>query len=258
MSWRDHIAVHPEAAKMRPHTKFEFEVLCRSITEFGGLTDPVVLLRTGNKLEVLDGCTRLDALEKLGHPVLDEEHNLIAKHETIENVNGFDAAAYVRAHNIAHRHMSRVEIRALLEQQVEEHPEKTDRQIAQETGVGRSTVNRARQSNDPVGHKKERREASGRRARGRKPGSKSAPVTSATPRMAGSDANAAKLRKYTGRQTAVVEALVTLQGATEKSLSVAPVDPADIAAQWHDYAGLASIIGWLRKVLDLIAVRQGA
>jgi hypothetical protein len=257
MSWRDHIPVHPEAAKMRPLTKVEYDLLRRSI-EKHGLLVPVVLVRQDGLDQMGEGCNRLDIMEQVGRPVIDEHGKLIAKHITIDADAdpSFSVRDYVRAVNDARRHKTQKELRQSLEEEIAEHPELSDNEIAKRAGVSNHTVAAARPSNWQSANK-DRREASGRKARGRKPGSNPAPVALTPPRTAGADTNAAALRNHTGRQTAVVEALMTLQGATEKSLSATPVDPADIAAQWHDSAVLASIIDWLRRLLEFVAVRQG-
>jgi hypothetical protein len=248
--WRDHLPVHPAAAAMRPCTSAEFDILCHDI-ETNGLRVPPVLYRdAAGTLLVLDGCNRLDALEATGCDVIDDNGQLRVPVTTIEYDADFDPVAYVRSVNIARRHFTRDELRQYVDDQLTEHPEKTDRQIAREAGVSHHTVASARRANGQIAHK-DRQEASGRKARGRKPGAAPTPkpplpTPNGEPRP----------RDYAERQTAVMEALTVLAAATAKTLQTTPSDPVDIAARWTDGPALGVISAWIGELREAWLIRQ--
>jgi hypothetical protein len=179
--------------------------------------------------------------------VIDANGQLQVTTETIEHYDGFDPVAYVKSVNVARRHLTHDELRQYVESQLRDHPEKTDRQIARETGVSHPTVAKARANGNSFHN--DRREASGRKARGRQPGMVPRPKPVVLP------SGEPRLREYADRQMTAIEALSALATATKRTMQTAPPDPADIAAQWNDDSALEAVIAWLQKVRELRLLR---
>lgn len=178
MRWRDHIPVHPAAEQMGKMPEDELRALGEDIRQHG-LRFPIVLLDTDGTLQVLDGCRRLDAMQLVGLPVVDDSGRLVVSSETITVAPDFDAEAYVVSINLRRRHLPFAERVEIAKKPRSKNPELTDREIARRAGVSHQSVGKHGQGNGPRDHnaaqpaKKagERRETSGRKARGNKPSS---------------------------------------------------------------------------------------
>jgi hypothetical protein len=143
--------------------------MCSKDIEQHGLRFPIVLLHTAGRVEVLDGCSRLDAMEMVGLPVVDDNGKLKVDTETIEAGPDIDPKGLVVSLNLRRRHLAKTErdevIKALANTGM------TDRAIARRMGLSPTTVGKSRAVMSENGHKPDRVETSGRKARGRKPGS---------------------------------------------------------------------------------------
>ena len=204
MSWRDIIKVHPACELIPEMTADERKALGEDIKAKGGQPDfPVVLWRDEDgKVWLLDGRSRLDAMEERGLKIFSQDKPtgnlwdmIFPLYKTIDYHHNpdFDPYAFVLSANVHRRHLNAEQRRESIAAILKATPEKTDRQIAKETGASPSTVHRARRkSNASKTHKEERREGSGRRARGRRPGqSKAALLRESREKRSGPTAPAA-------------------------------------------------------------------
>ena len=138
----------------------EYIALVANIKE-NGLQQPITLFEG----QVLDGRHRLRACIEANVPICAVEF-----HGTRE-----EAKAHVLSLNYYRRHLSYEQKQQIVADELKHDPAQSDRAIAKKAKVGHQTVGRARAkmdaaSNGPLDHKPERTEASGRKARGQKPG----------------------------------------------------------------------------------------
>ena len=169
-SWRDTIAIHPEAEKYPLMAPDELRQLGDDI-KANGLQVPVVILHTGSrspadlkdrtKWALIDGRNRLDAMERVGI-----QFKLVLKkgardwgwilvsndvlpgdvgHTLVETILGCECPrALVASLNVHRRHLTPKEKRACIAYQIKANPAKSDRQIADAVKVSPTTVGTVR------------------------------------------------------------------------------------------------------------------
>jgi hypothetical protein len=172
MSWRDHIEVHPAADLFPMMSDAELDELAKDILKAKGLTSPIILWGGLDSPVVLDGRNRLAAIARIGG---DQEAALRQGYLLDEST---DPYAYVISANIHRRHLKAEGKREVIAKLLKADPKTsdlTDRQIAKIIGCGHPLVAEVRKTNGIMFHKTERVEASGRKARGRKPGTAASP-----------------------------------------------------------------------------------
>ncbi len=167
MSWRDHIKVHP-AADLFPLLKDTdpkaLQDLADDIKANGGPDLPIMFFGEGDEAELLDGRNRLDACELAGLDITKIRRVDMCPTHT-------DPYAFVISANVHRRHLSAEDKTKVVADLLKAKAEWSDRAIAKAAQVSPTTVGKARaKANVQSGHKTERQEASGRKARGRKPG----------------------------------------------------------------------------------------
>jgi hypothetical protein len=105
-SWRDVLEVHPCAAVFPEATPEEMRALKKSIRE-SSLREGVILWDIGPKTYLLDGRSRLDALEQIGRNVLiDGKLNKDYIKDQLDSMSTITAAQLVIAENIRRRHLT--------------------------------------------------------------------------------------------------------------------------------------------------------
>jgi hypothetical protein len=120
-------------------TTEEYETLKRDISERGVMV-PIELDEQGN---VLDGHHRLRACEELGIT----DYPTVVREFKTEQEKRFHA----RQLNVARRHLSQEQRRTLIQEQLAETPELSDRQIAAGLGVSHVTVGAHRKELESIG-----------------------------------------------------------------------------------------------------------
>ena len=172
--WRDAIQIHPAAELFSMMSDPELEHLAKDI-EVNGLRMGVAWLRTPDGPFLLDGRNRVAAISRIAdedrRAELQEELQRSCKLLPAET----DPLAYVFSANNCRRHLTPSDRRKLISKLLKAYPDLSDRAIARLVGTSHTTVAAVRaEFNGQSGHKpmEERREASGRKARGRKAGSK--------------------------------------------------------------------------------------
>ena len=107
MGWRQTVPIHPCAAVFPEISAEEKKELRKSI-KATGLRNGITLWIDGEKTYVLDGRSRLDALESLGVQVLDEKGAIHRDHVEGEHnaISSFSAAQLVTSLNIRRRHLT--------------------------------------------------------------------------------------------------------------------------------------------------------
>lgn len=150
----------PRYQVMPPLSDADFAAL-KSDIEARGVMVPIDYDEAG---EILDGHYRVQACHELG---ITDWPKLIR-----EGLTEDEKRTHARMLNLARRHLDQAQRRALIADQLRETPGWSNRQIAQALGVDHKTVEPVRielESNGEIPNNVERVEASGRKARGRKP-----------------------------------------------------------------------------------------
>jgi len=133
--WRSVLKVHPVAGAFPLLSKKELEELAGDIQR-NGLKTPIVLWapEDGAEFQLLDGRNRLDALEMIGHLVVDEHGRL---HEGIERepIIGGDPKKLAYSLNVHCRHLTTEQKRDLILRLLMADPEKSDLAIAKQAKV---------------------------------------------------------------------------------------------------------------------------
>jgi hypothetical protein len=152
--WRDVLKIHPAALQYPRLTEAELCELGKDIAA-RGLQVNIVLIREGDKDLLLDGVSRLDALEANGV-------NLVAGNQLdptlglgggsrVRVVSGIDPYALAASLNAHRRHLTVEQKRERIETLVKQNPEKSNRQIAKEAKTNHKIVGRARKRLESTG-----------------------------------------------------------------------------------------------------------
>jgi hypothetical protein len=181
-AWRDVLPVHPACEIIPPYNDAKLIELGRNIKTSGGIKIPVIVLVQPDGIALLDGRSRLDALCHVGinfeikvidgHIVIDAPgYDIPAPIEIVPDAN-FNAYAFVLSTNLHRRHLKNEEKRAIIRKVIEAQPTLSDRAIAKMAGVDHKTVKSLcleikANGEIPIST---RVEATGRKARGRRPG----------------------------------------------------------------------------------------
>jgi hypothetical protein len=180
-SWRDQLQVHEAAEEFTVPTEAELQKLADDIAA-NGLQNKVKIQRRDGRLVLLDGRSRLDALELNDRTIdLDDTSIFEVVAETV------DPVAYIIGANILRRHLTGEQRQDLLIKLIARAPEKSDRQIAKEAGVDHKTLAKARAKGQDVGsipHVAKRIDSKGRKqpaTKVRKPEVAASPPPAASP-----------------------------------------------------------------------------
>jgi hypothetical protein len=186
-SWRDTLPIHPAAELFPRMSPDELRALGKDIRKLG-LTSPIVLFSDGKSpVRLLDGRSRLDAIESeigpaiVGAPSITAGKKFLAIDKVIVlNARSVDPYAYVISANIHRRHLTAEQKRDLIAKLIKATPEKSDRQIAETVKVSPTTVGtiRARmEATGDVSNLDTRTDSKGRRQPARKTTTKPPPVS---------------------------------------------------------------------------------
>jgi len=189
-SWRDVLPVHPAADLFPLMPPDELKALGEDIKK-NGLTSPIVLWKPDDNTVaqcLLDGRNRLDAMELVGlAPKLDlkSESVTVAGNlsgwQQADYVAGVDPYEYVLSANLHRRHLTAEQKRKVIAKLIKAKPEASNLAIAKQVKVATdktvASVRRELEANSEIPNKTDRSEATGRKARGRKPQQKPPPTT---------------------------------------------------------------------------------
>jgi hypothetical protein len=176
-SWRDMLPVHP-AAEMFPLLSRDELLELGTDIKAHGLRTPIALWRSADGRDyLLDGRNRLDAVEAVGIKVVFDDRGLLKTGKKyLVNVVWYtekpshDPYRIAISLNARRRHLTAEQKREVIGKLLQAKPELSDRAAAKMVGVDHKTVGSVRATcNGEIPHKPDRTEASGRKARGRKP-----------------------------------------------------------------------------------------
>jgi hypothetical protein len=208
-SWRDVLPIHPAAELFPRMSEDELLTLGEDIKK-RGLASAVILWSPGylgdgmeaRPLFVLDGCNRLDAMERAGLPVVNAKGKLnefhgacfVTRYEKRKvysmEIGGRGGASdhvepwtdpyqFVISANINRRHLTAEQKRELIAKLLKADPNKSDRQIGAMTKADNKTVAKVRREQErreEIPHVEARTDTKGREQPAKKPARKPAPV----------------------------------------------------------------------------------
>ena len=149
-SWRDLLPIHPAADLFPLMTEQELAELAKDI-EANGLLEKIDLYRDRKtkQYKVLEGRNRLDALERLGREIVDNDPAIfrqIGRHQ-----RSFDPFGYVCSKNLHRRHLTGEQKREIAAKLLAANPSRSNRQIAGQLGVSHHTVRSVRAEQEARG-----------------------------------------------------------------------------------------------------------
>jgi hypothetical protein len=195
-SWRDLLPIHP-AAELLPRMSRDELIELGNDIKANGLMNPIVLIgelidRTavakGHKFSLLDGISRLDAMEatsvafkigmtRSGLPtlVIEGEFDRDIPEPVITYASDGDPVHFVLSANLHRRHLTSEQKRELIAKLVKATPENSNRQIAETVKVDHKTVAAVRAEKIATGEIPQLTKTVGKDGKARKPPSATKP-----------------------------------------------------------------------------------
>jgi hypothetical protein len=195
-SWRDLLPIHP-AAELLPRMSRDELIELGNDIKANGLMNPIVIIgelidRTavanGHKFSLLDGISRLDAMEatgvafKIGKTgsglptlVIEGEFDRDVPEPVITYASDGDPVHFVLSANLHRRHLTSEQKRELIAKLVKATPGKSNRQIAETVKVDHKTVASVRAEKVATGEIPQLTQTVGKDGKARKPPSATKP-----------------------------------------------------------------------------------
>jgi hypothetical protein len=150
-TWRGVLPVHPAAELLPAMTDVELRDLGEDIRKHGQRI-PITTLTDQEGVErLLDGRSRLDAMERLGMPIVRDGH-LNRDQLDIQSVSGnVDPYAYVLSANVHRRHLTTEQKRTIIVALLKAQPHKSNRQIANAVQTSHPYVAKVRRQSEKAG-----------------------------------------------------------------------------------------------------------
>jgi hypothetical protein len=247
-TWRGVLPIHPAAELLPAMTDVELRDLGEDIRKHGQRI-PITTLTDQEGVErLLDGRSRLDAMERLGLPIV-RDGDLNRDQLDIQNVSGnVDPYAYVLSANIHRRHLTSEQKREVIEKLLKAKPDQSNRTIAKQVKADDKTVGTVRnqlESRSEIPHVKTRIDSKGREQpakKARKLKAEPEPVITAPVQAV----FAGHLADYWGESVAAEsEAVVTFGSPCTKRVRVVkasaetetPIAPAEAEQEESDDSG---------------------
>jgi hypothetical protein len=148
--WRDVLPIHPAADLFPRMSPDELKALGEDIKK-NGLRAPVVVHGPPGNFCLLDGRNRLDAMELVGLPVIEQVGDKLQlcphSHVALE----IDPYAFVLSANLHRRHLTAEQKREIIAKVLKAQPEKSNRQIAKQVKADHKTVSSERKKLEATG-----------------------------------------------------------------------------------------------------------
>jgi hypothetical protein len=254
-SWRDVIKVHPAADLFPMMTSDELRALGEDIRK-NGLGVPLILWEAEKNapLVLLDGRNRLDAMEAVGLPVLDQEGGWLDCRIRCDRVRGGDPYKFVLCFNEYRRHLTPELRREIIAKVLKAQPSKSNRTIAKQTKTDDKTVGSVRRELErraEIPHVSTVDDAKGRKQRAHKP----APKKHHPALKSRTGAPVKTIKKPTAEQ-AVYKLQEQIAAAIATAIAVSPMQPIidaifDIAEVYAERNGDAKLfVQRVRRKID--------
>jgi hypothetical protein len=141
MGWRNLLKIHPACALFKPLPPDELAALGDDIRR-NRLQERVKVIRDGEGYAVIDGQSRLDALELAVGPITVFESGGLRPNSRFFDLIELDGDPfdYVVSMNIRRRHLTGDQRRDLIAELLKRKPDQSDRQVAKQVGASPTTV----------------------------------------------------------------------------------------------------------------------
>jgi len=143
MGWREHLKIHPACDLLPAMTPEELRALSDDI-KANTLQERAKLIRDGDGYEMIDGRSRMDALEMIGPIQVFTGNVPNNKFFEVVDLEGRDPLTLVLSLNVHRRHLTAEQKRELIAKVLTARPELSDRAIASTTKVSDKTVGAVR------------------------------------------------------------------------------------------------------------------
>jgi hypothetical protein len=137
MAWRDHIKIHPACEMLPPMTPEQLHELSNDIRT-NNLQERAKLIRDGDEYALIDGRSRLDALEIIGPIKVFDGRT--PNRNFIEVIEVKDPFSYVVSANIYRRHLTLEQKRKVTADLLKIDPTKSNLALSKIVGVSDKTV----------------------------------------------------------------------------------------------------------------------
>ena len=150
-TWHAVLPIHP-AAKLLPRiSESELKELGEDIKQRGLLFPPVTIIEEDGVERLLDGISRLDAMEMAGLEVVTQETDLNPAIVCQTVPPGTDPYSYVLSVNVRRRHLSADQKRDVIVALLKAQPHRSNRQIAKQVGASHPHVAKVRREAEKAG-----------------------------------------------------------------------------------------------------------
>jgi hypothetical protein len=139
MGWRDHLKIHPACNLLPAMTPGALRALSDDI-KANTLQERAKLIRDGDGYEMIDGRSRMDALEMIGPIQVFTGKVPNNKFFEVIDLEGRDPLTLVLSLNVHRRHLTAEQKRELIAKVLKEQPTSSDRAVATITKVDHKTV----------------------------------------------------------------------------------------------------------------------
>jgi hypothetical protein len=139
MAWRDHLKIHPACNLLPAMTPEELRALSDDI-KANTLQERAKRIRDGDGYEMIDGRSRIDAIEMIGSIQVFTGNVPNNKFFEVIDLKGRDPLTLVLSLNVHRRHLTAEQKRELIAKVLAAQPTSSDRAIAAMTKVDHKTV----------------------------------------------------------------------------------------------------------------------
>ena len=147
--WRAVLPIHPAATLLPRMSEPELKDLGEDIKRRGLLVPLAIIVDEDGTDRLLDGISRLDAMEMAGLEVVNKDIDIAVPHHTVPV--GTDPYAYVLSANVRRRHLTNDQKRDVIVEILKVQPHKSNRQIAKEVGASHPHVAKVRHEAEEAG-----------------------------------------------------------------------------------------------------------
>jgi hypothetical protein len=144
IGWRDHVAIHPAANILPAISDTELAALTENIKTQGQQLEIALYQDSDGNLSLLDGRSRLDAMEKINLPIIKDGALDPDVVKIITKTGNVDPYEYVLSAIVHRRHLNAEDKRRVIAELLKAKPEQSNRNIARQSKADDKTVAKVR------------------------------------------------------------------------------------------------------------------
>jgi hypothetical protein len=143
-TWRSVLRIHPAAELLPRPSDTELVALADDIKRHGQQVEIAIFVDENGVEKLLNGISRMDAMERIGIPVIQDEELNRAVVRTINVSGNVDPYAYVLSANLYRRHLTNEQKQKVIEGRLKANPNLSNRIIAKQVKADDKTVGKVR------------------------------------------------------------------------------------------------------------------